>query len=157
LDRDRVRYRPRQPEPHAHILVAGPGQPADHLAGRELTGPVDLTSPLLRAEAAIAAPPEDVYRSLMDPDEFSRWFGARMELEPYVGGRWAMGGFDQDPEPARIVALEHGRRVSLAWADQVPTFELEGSGGTTRLTLVDSGFDEKQPPYAGWLGWLGLS
>ncbi|MEV4755072.1 SRPBCC family protein [Micromonospora sp. NPDC049559] len=126
----------------------------DHLAGRALTGPVDLTSPELRAEVTIAAPPEDVYRSLTDPDEFSRWFGARMELEPHVGGRWAMGGFDNDPQPARIVALEHGRRISLAWSDQVSTFELADSGGATRLTLVESGFDEKRPPYDGWLGWL---
>ena len=28
------------------------------------------------------------------------------------------------------------------------------SGGKTRLTFVMSGFDEANPPYGAWLGWL---
>ena len=35
------------------------------------------------------------------------------------------------------------------------SWELEGSDGKTRLTVVQSGFDPANPPYAGWAGWLG--
>ena len=34
------------------------------------------------------------------------------------------------------------------------SWELEGSDGKTRLTLVQSGFDPTNPPYPGWLGWM---
>jgi Activator of Hsp90 ATPase homolog 1-like protein len=76
-----------------------------------------------------------------------------MEIEPAVGGRWAMGGFDVENSVARIVELEPDRRVVLDWGSMVSTWELEGSEGQTRLTFVHSGFTG-HPPYAGWIGWL---
>ncbi len=45
--------------------------------------------------------------------------------------------------------------VSTDWGSiGISTWELADSGGKTRLTFVQSGFDQSQPPYAGWLGWL---
>ena len=35
------------------------------------------------------------------------------------------------------------------------SWELEGSDGKTRFTLMHSGFDPANPPYPGWGGWLG--
>ena len=32
------------------------------------------------------------------------------------------------------------------------TWELEDSGGKTRLTVVQSGFDAGRPPYGAWAG-----
>lgn len=131
----------------------------DHLEGREITARCDFTSAELRQEIVIGAPPEEVYDSLIDSDKASRWFGMRIDIEPHVGGRFAMGGLDADPRPAKIVDLEPGRRVSVDWADPgIMTWELEGSGGKTRLTLVQSGFDTRRPPYAAWSGTLaGIS
>lgn len=128
----------------------------DYVEGRELTGRCDLTSPRMRAEIVIgAATPERVYDSLMDPEQFSRWFGARIDVEPRVGGRWAMGGFEHDPDPAKLVELEPGKKVTMQWSrGLVATWELEGSAGGTRLTLVQSGFSDSAPPYGGWMGWL---
>lgn len=127
----------------------------DHLEGRPTTPRCDFTSPVQRAEVTIDAAPEDVFRSLLDAETFSRWFGARVEVEPELGGRWAMGSFEVDTDPARITALEPGRALTLAWAEGlVASWELEGSGGKTKLTLVQSGFDEGQPPYGAWMGWL---
>ncbi|MEN3310234.1 MAG: hypothetical protein V7603_6436 [Micromonosporaceae bacterium] len=124
----------------------------DHVEGREPTL-CDLTSPDMVAHRHIDAPPHEVYESLADPDRFTRWFGSRIEVEPYVGGRWAMG--DLDEEAARIIELAPGRRMSIEWPDgMVTTWELADSGGATRLTFVQSGFDEEHPPYGGWLGWL---
>lgn len=128
----------------------------DHVEGRELTPKVDFTSARMREVFVIGAAPKDVFASILDPDTFSRWFGARVEVEPYVGGRWSMGGFELDPSPARIIDLDPARRFSIRFDDGVvTTWELEDSDGQTRLTFSQSGFDEGRPPYGGWMGWLG--
>ncbi|WP_219414089.1 SRPBCC family protein [Pseudonocardia nigra] len=124
----------------------------DHLEGRELTPKVDFTSPVMREQVVVAAPPDAVWRSLVTPAELRRWFGVTVDIEPHVGGRLAMGGFDAVAEPARIVDLEPGRSLTVDWGSMVSTWELEGTEGRTRLTFVQSGFDEQHPPYAGWLG-----
>ena len=130
----------------------------DHLEGRELTPKVDFTSPELRADVLIAASPDAVFDSLIDSEKVSNWFGFPIEIEPFVGGRFAMGGFDNDPQPAKILDLEPGRRMSIDWGGAgVGTWELEGSEGKTRLTLVQSGFDPNRPPYAAWGGILSGS
>jgi uncharacterized protein YndB with AHSA1/START domain len=127
----------------------------DFVEGRELTARCDLTTPQMRAEIVIGGTPDEVYDSLMDPAKFSRWFGARVEIEPRVGGRWAMGGFDHNPDPAKLIELEPGKKITMQWpGGLISAWELEGSAGGTRLTLVQSGFDESAPPYDSWMGWL---
>jgi uncharacterized protein YndB with AHSA1/START domain len=132
---------------------------AEHFEGRELTPRADysLTSVTeLRAEVTIDAAPSDVFDSLIDSDKVTRWFGFPIEIEPYVGGRFAMGGFANDPNPAKVLELEPGQRFSVDWGTGagIATWELAGTGGKTRLTLVESGFDAERPPYAGWGGML---
>jgi uncharacterized protein YndB with AHSA1/START domain len=124
-----------------------------HLEGRELPPRCDYSSREQQAHIDIAATPDRVWEALMDPEIFQQWFGARMDVEPHVGGRWAMGGFDSGTDNAKIIELEKERKVTMEFSDMVSTWELEGSAGRTRLTFVQSGFDE--PPYAGWAGWLG--
>jgi uncharacterized protein YndB with AHSA1/START domain len=127
----------------------------DHVEGREPTAMCDFTSPRMRGQWLIGATPEEVYESLIDPAKFSAWFGANLEIEPRVGGRWGMGSFELDPTPATISALEPDRQLSLSWPDGLVTnWVLEESGGRTRLTIVQSGFDTGRPPYGGWMGWL---
>ena len=127
---------------------------ADHLEGREPTARCDFTSAEMRAQFLIDASLESVYDSLIDSDKASRWFGYPIGIEPWVGGRFAMGGFESG-FAARIVALEPGRTMSVDWGDNgIATWELENSNGQTRLTFVQSGFTTQRPPYAGWLGTL---
>jgi uncharacterized protein YndB with AHSA1/START domain len=129
---------------------------ADYLAGRELTPKCDFTSSDLRASVVIGAPPDEVFGSLTQPEHFRRWFGANVDIEPYVGGRFAMGGFELDPAGARFVEFEPGRKARLRFADgMLDSWELDGSDGRTRLTVMHSGFDPANPPYPGWAGWLG--
>jgi uncharacterized protein YndB with AHSA1/START domain len=128
---------------------------ADHVEGREITARCDFTSARLRAQVVIDAPPQAVYDSLVDPEAFAAWFGAKLEAEPHVGGRWSMGAPDAGPPAAKIVDLEPGRALSVAWTHgMVESWELEESGGRTRLTFTQSGFDEGRPPYGGWMGSL---
>ena len=129
---------------------------ADYLAGRELTPKCDFTSSELHASVVIDTAPDKVFDSMIQPEVFRKWFGANVDIEPYVGGRFAMGGFELDPGGAKFVEFEPGRRATLRFADgETTSWELEGSDGKTRLTMVHSGFDPANPPYPGWAGWLG--
>ncbi|MEO3870377.1 SRPBCC family protein [Nonomuraea sp. B12E4] len=128
---------------------------AEHFEGRELSPRVDYSAVDLRAEVTIDASASEVFDSLIDSAKVTRWFGFPIEIEPHVGGRFAMGGLANDPSPAKILELEPGRRLSLDWGGPgVGTWELEGSGGKTRLTLVQSGFAAERPPHAAWGGIL---
>ncbi|WBB47458.1 SRPBCC family protein [Verrucosispora sp. WMMA2044] len=123
-----------------------------HLAGQPLLPKVDFTSTDFRGELVIAAPADKVWESLTDSEQASAWFGYPIGIEPWVGGRYAMGGFDSG-FAAKVVDLEPGRKMSVDWgAPGVTSWELTESEGKTRLTFVQSGFDEQNPPYAAWAG-----
>ncbi|SDG32692.1 Polyketide cyclase / dehydrase and lipid transport [Lentzea fradiae] len=126
----------------------------EHVEGRPVPGLCDFGSPEQRYELDIAAAPAAVLDALTDPEVFARWFGARMEIEPHVGGRWAMGSLADEPNPAKVVALDEERLALEFPGGMVASWELEGSEGKTRLTFVQSGFDPAAPPYGPWLGWL---
>jgi uncharacterized protein YndB with AHSA1/START domain len=127
----------------------------DYVEGREVGPRCDFTSAEFRGDVAIAAPLGAVYDSLTNSEKASEWFGFPIGIEPVVGGRFAMGGFENNPQPARIVDLQPGRGMSIDWGPAgVTTWELEDSDGKTRLTFVQSGFDTQRPPYAAWTGWL---
>ena len=90
---------------------------ADYLAGRELTPKCDFTSTELHASLVIDAAPDEVFDSMTQPEQFRRWFGVNVDIEPYVGGRFAMGGFELDPGGAKFVEFEPGRKATLRFAD----------------------------------------
>ncbi|MEU1837518.1 SRPBCC family protein [Micromonospora chersina] len=123
-----------------------------HLEGRPLLPRTDFTSADLRGEVVIDAPMVKVWTSLTDSEQASAWFGFPIGIEPWVGGRYAMGGFDAG-YAAKVVDLTPGRALSVDWGPTgVSTWELAESGGRTKLTFVQSGFDEGNPPYAAWTG-----
>jgi uncharacterized protein YndB with AHSA1/START domain len=123
---------------------------ADHLDGRELTPKLDFTSSELRTEVLIDGPRDEVYDAMTDSAKISQWFGIPIEVEHEVGGTFSMGG-----QPVAKVIDLTPTGVSTDWGTiGISTWELADSGGKTRLTFVQSGFDESQPPYAAWLGWL---
>ncbi|MEV5960544.1 SRPBCC domain-containing protein [Kribbella sp. NPDC051952] len=126
----------------------------DHLEGRELTTRPDFTSAEFTGEALIDAPVAQVYASLTESEKASAWFGFPIGIEPFAGGRFAMGGFDAGPG-ATVVEVVDGRAMSVDWGPNgISHWELAESEGKTRLTFVMSGFDESNPPYGAWLGWL---
>ncbi|WP_433316785.1 SRPBCC family protein [Micromonospora chersina] len=123
-----------------------------HLEGRPLLPRTDFTSADLRGEVLIDAPMDKVWTSLTGSEQASAWFGFPIGIEPWVGGRYAMGGFDAG-YAAKVVDLTPGRALSVDWGPTgVSTWELAESGGRTKLTFVQSGFDEGNPPYAAWTG-----
>src|SRR4029453_16537458 len=113
---------------------------SDYLLGRELTPKCDYTSAQLQVSVVIDAAAEAVFDSLTQPEHFRKWFGAKVDIEPYVGGRFAMGGFELDPGGIKFVEFEPGHKATLRFADgETTTWELDGSDGRARLPLVQSG------------------
>lgn len=128
---------------------------ADYIEGREPIGGCDFTSPVLRRDVLIDADRQAVYASLTETEHISKWFGVKVEAELRPGGRWAMGGFELDADPARIIDIQPGRSMSVDWGEMVASWEVaDAAGGQTWLTFFRSGYDETQPPYDGWLGSL---
>ncbi|MFJ8961134.1 SRPBCC domain-containing protein [Lentzea sp. NPDC102401] len=130
------------------------GNLVELVEGRPVLGFCDFTSPEQRFEFDIAATPAAIIEALTDPAVFARWFGARMEIEPHVGGRWAMGSLAEEENPAKVIALDEANLALEFPGGMVTSWELKGSEGRTRLTFVQSGFDTAPPPYGPWMGWL---
>jgi uncharacterized protein YndB with AHSA1/START domain len=108
----------------------------------------------------VDAPPEAVWRALTEPGELERWIASRAQVEPEREGKYSYGW--PVPGPVRILVLEPGRRLSTQWASwerepaSVVTWELEGSGGKTRLTIVHSGFADDFDSSGTQVGWLNF-
>ncbi len=106
----------------------------------------------------IAAPPEAVFGALTRPADLDRWMTANSSVEPVVGGRMSFGWATEGP--VRILSIVPNEKLSYSWEhakdpETVVTWTLEAPNGgrTTRLTLVHSGFGERDTEdfRTGWL------
>ena len=106
----------------------------------------------IRREIVVDAPIERVWRAISTPDEVAQWFGDVTEFETRAGSRAVFGWteFGQSFE-AEIVTVEEPFRFGYRWALEASKsledshvtsveFTLERVDGSTRLTLVESGF-----------------
>jgi uncharacterized protein YndB with AHSA1/START domain len=129
--------------------------------GRVTAPRPDLTRPPggeARGEVEIEAEPAEVWRTLVEPVELDRWIAEHAMVEPEVGGTYSFGW---DHGPVRILELDPGRRLAYTWhrdgdPDTVVTWELEGSEGRTRLTLVHSGFTDPRSAGGYEVGWAAF-
>jgi uncharacterized protein YndB with AHSA1/START domain len=130
---------------------------AEHLAGRPLVPRADFRpgrSREIRVELDIAAPPQQVFASIVDPEQVARWFGWPPEIDPRVGGRISFGldGEISEFEPGEVLVYADEEGAVVRW-------ELTGSAGGTHLTFVQSGFgadelDSAAQHEAGWLAGM---
>jgi uncharacterized protein YndB with AHSA1/START domain len=128
-------------------------EPAPRVDLTRLGNPGDV-----RCEIEIEAAPAQVWRSLVEPAELDRWIAEKATVEPEVGGAYDFGW---DHGPMRILELEPERRLAYSWRrsphpDTVVTWELEGSGGRTRLTIVHSGFVDEAVRGGYGVGWAAF-
>jgi uncharacterized protein YndB with AHSA1/START domain len=99
----------------------------------------------------IQAPPEAVFRALVEADELVRWFPSRAESDPRTGGAFTYD-FDFADESqnhtsaGRYRDVQPNEKVSYPWkAPQGPTeveFTLRPANGATELRLLHSGWRE---------------
>jgi uncharacterized protein YndB with AHSA1/START domain len=108
----------------------------------------------------IQAPRSRVWRALTDPAEFGTWFGVKVEgafaPRARVRGQITHPGYEHLTWDITIERMEPERLFSWRWhpyavepgvdySHETPTrvvFELEAVADGTRLTVVESGFDQ---------------
>ena len=106
----------------------------------------------------LAAPMDRVWRALTDHREFGSWFGVELEAPFEVGaiarGRITHKGYEHVVWQAVIKAIDPPDYFAFSWhpyaidpkidySGEKPTlveFRLEPVDGSTRLTVVESGF-----------------
>lgn len=113
------------------------------------------SEPVVRSSIFIAAPPEKVFRALVEPALLEKWMGGKPEIEPRPGGRYVLGwsyeveGRTVAGGPTKIIDLVPNRRVVTDWTDwrgdpavpqQTITWDLKPEGSGTRVHLTHSGF-----------------
>ncbi len=101
----------------------------------------------IRKSVTVAAPPDVVWRALVDAEELRRWFPVDAKVEPGPGGSVWMSWGPGSEGSARIEIWEPDRRLALveSYGGNPPVgvtveYQLEGTGGSTVLRLVQSGF-----------------
>jgi uncharacterized protein YndB with AHSA1/START domain len=147
------------------LLMLSLANLASYCEGRGIGPRCDFTAfsdTEARASVEIAAPPTEVFASLIEPAQLNRWIADRAEVEPEVGGRYDFGW---DHGPVKILELEPDKVLAYSWRHSfqdaegpdatVVRWELEGSQGRTHLTIVHSGFGGTKRRTEGYqLGWM---
>ena len=133
---------------------------------------------VLVSEIQIAAAPERVFQTLIDPAQVPQWWGQKglyrcqtYQADLRVGGEWRMTGIGRDGGPfevkGRFLDIDSPRRLSYTWiatwtgtAETTVQWELTATPKGTRITLTHSGLaahPELAQSYRGWpmlLAWL---
>jgi uncharacterized protein YndB with AHSA1/START domain len=110
-----------------------------------------MTEFRIEREIVIDAPVEVVWRTITEPEQISRWFADRVELEAKPGWHGYLGFGDQGG-PVVVETVDRPRRFSFRWnhpVDEEPVvgnsllveFTLAGDGERTRLHVVESGLE----------------
>jgi uncharacterized protein YndB with AHSA1/START domain len=119
-----------------------------------------MSTDRIEKKVVLGAPRSRVWRALTNPDEFGAWFGVKLEggFAPgsRVQGRITNPGYEHVTMDITIVRLDPERYLSWRWHPYAvepgvdysgePTtlveFHLEEVAGGTRLTVVESGFEQ---------------
>ncbi len=113
----------------------------------------------IELKTEINADPDDVFDALIDPVQLDRYMsGDPATVDPQIGGVYDVGWGNEGP--LKILDLASGARLTYSWESNKPeidetvvTWEVEGSAGHTRLTIVHSGFAPDRACLDYGLGW----
>jgi uncharacterized protein YndB with AHSA1/START domain len=107
----------------------------------------------------IKAPVAKVWAALTEPDLIAQWFGDTAEFDPSPGGAGVFGWNDQAAGPFRVLVehIDKPKTLVYRWArdadvDPVPgnstvvRFDLTEIEGGTRLTVLETGFEQLSDP-----------
>ncbi len=99
--------------------------------------------------------PSMVFHALTDATQMERWIGSKASINPKPGGKidfnWGMG-------PVKILEIVPDEKFSYSWhwegePETIATWTLKGSGGKTRVTIVQSGFAPDRNGEDYFIGW----
>jgi len=125
----------------------------------------DPSTDRIERSTLIEAPRERVWRALADAGEFGAWFGADLRGQAFAPGQRVRGpitakGYEhilfdvvtERVEPQRLLSFRwhpYAVEATVDYSQETPTlvtFTLEDApGNATRLTVVESGFDNVPP------------
>jgi uncharacterized protein YndB with AHSA1/START domain len=134
---------------------------AEYTEGRDLTPKADFSAghhDVVRITVAVAAPPDRVFASLIEPEQIDRWFGGNAEVEPRVGGRIGLFGGDAAGTIVELVPDQTLAYTADSTDDKsLVRWELAATGDHTLLTLTDSSHADDTTGSAAQheAGWLG--
>jgi uncharacterized protein YndB with AHSA1/START domain len=102
----------------------------------------------LEREILIEAPLEVVWSVITEPQHITGWFGDSAEIDLRPGGSLILRWEEQDHTVhGRIETVEPHRLFSFRWMrsseagdSTLVEFSLSADGGSTRLTVVETGF-----------------
>jgi uncharacterized protein YndB with AHSA1/START domain len=142
-----------------------------------------MSTDTIRRDVLIAAPPDVVWRTVTEPDQITRWFSDRAEVDLRAGGRGVLtfeGTTSGTPQmvPIVVVDVDEPHRFAFRWMHPdgaeaggenslLVEFTLTAEGEGTRLAVAESGLDrigwtaERVRAYTaehgnGWERHLGL-
>lgn len=123
---------------------------------------VDEGSFTVRRTIDIAASPEKVWSAVTDPAHISQWFGTTVLDGVGAGATGTMTFPEYATIPLRVEAYDEPNSVTYRWnnddalgtapdrlddaSSTVFTFTLEPTATGTRLTVVESGFENTSNP-----------
>lgn len=117
----------------------------------------------------VGAPPETVWRLLVEPVEIPRWWEGVREVQlsaPQVGGRYVLVYESGAPDVAEILGRTPGRLLRCRWTSSEPAptvieYRLAPHGGGTRLAFTNLGYGDGgawdvayRRNFPGWLGMM---
>lgn len=136
----------------------------------------------IEKSVVLRAPRARVWKAIADQGEFGEWFGVKFPAGVFgpgekVSGKLAVPGYDHLTLEVEIVEVEPERKLSYRWhpyaidpnvdyssePQTLVTFTLEEIAEGTRLTIVESGFENiplhrrdeaKRMNDRGWAGQL---
>jgi uncharacterized protein YndB with AHSA1/START domain len=84
----------------------------------------------------VAAPPEEVYRWLVQPELLVRWIGIDARLEPRPGGRFRFAITEGQWCSGRYLELLPGRRVVFTWGWDSGVIPVPPGSSTVTIDLL---------------------
>jgi uncharacterized protein YndB with AHSA1/START domain len=92
----------------------------------------------IERDVLIEAPVEVVWRTITEPDQITRWFADRVELELKAGGEGYMGFGEHQGGPVVVEKVEPPTRFSFWWNHPNGEKPVAGSSVLVEFTLTSS-------------------
>lgn len=119
----------------------------------------------ITAHVLVDALPQEVFEFFTRPELLESWMGERADLEPTIGGRFAVdvGGtavrgrfLEVDPPNRLVISWGFDGSTNLPPETSVVEVQLAPYGGGTRVSLVHRLLppDQREPHAAGWPRYL---